>query len=172
MEKRENKLIGAFDIQAEVLSKITELKSQGYSADDIYVVAQNQDQVSMVERQTHVHIDTDSSSGNGDSKEEGFMAKFINLLAGEEASGDAFNNMNLDGRDAEQYRQYLEDGKLLVYVDSDFNDSYNAFHEKRGTTAARQDFTAENTHHAIANDEPNLGSREDQMMIDKDRDRF
>ncbi len=133
MEKRENKLIGAFDVQAEVLSKITELKSQGYSADDIYVIAQNLEQVSMVERQTHVHVDADSSSADDASKEEGFMAKFINLLAGEEASGDVFNNMNLDGRDAEQYRQYLEEGKLLVYVDSDFNNSYQAFHEKRGT---------------------------------------
>ena len=131
MDKKENKLIGAFDVQAEVLSKITELKSQGYSADDIYVVAQNQDQLSMVERQTHVHVDANSPSTNGDSKEEGFMTKFINLLAGEEASGDVFNSMNLDGRDAEQYRQHLEDGKLLVYVDGDFNDSYTAFHEKR-----------------------------------------
>lgn len=137
MEKRENKLIGAFDVQAEVLSKITELKSQGYSTDDIYVVAQNHDQVSMVERQTHVHVDADSSSADDASKEEGFMTKFINLLAGEEASGDVFNNMNLDGRDAEQYRQYLEEGKLLVYVDSDFNDTYHAFHEKRGTLPPR-----------------------------------
>lgn len=172
MENKENKLIGAFDVQAEVLNKITELKAQGYSEDDIYVVAQNHDQVSMVERQTHVHVDADATEANGTpQKEEGFMGKFINLLAGEEASGDVFNSMNLDDKDADQYRRHLEEGKLLVYVDSDYNESYNTFHEKRGTTSSREGFAAGGSTNGVssANEEEKLRLHEERLHVDKER---
>lgn len=171
MTNHENKLIGAFDVQAEVLNKITELKAQGYSEDDIYVVAQNHDQVAMVERQTHVHVDADSTEANGTpQQEEGFMGKFINLLAGEEASGDAFNSMNLNEKDAEQSRRQLEEGKLLVYVDSDFNDSYNSFQEKRGTSTSREGFAAGSTNTtASSTEEEKLRLHEERLHVDKER---
>ncbi|HSP22494.1 MAG TPA: DUF2382 domain-containing protein [Planococcus sp. (in: firmicutes)] len=168
----ENKLIGAFDVQAEVLNKITELKAQGYSEDDIYVVAQNHDQVSMVEQQTHVHVDADSTETNGTAqKEEGFMGKFINLLAGEEASGDAFNSMNLNEKDAEQSRRQLEEGKLLVYVDSDYNESYNSFNEKRETSSSREGFAAGSSTNGVSssNEEEKLRLHEERLHVDKAR---
>jgi uncharacterized protein (TIGR02271 family) len=170
MANHENKLIGAFDLQAEVLNKITELKSQGYSEDDIYVVAQNHDQVSMVERQTHVHVDTETTEANGKpQEEEGFMGKFINLLAGEEASGDAFNSMNLSDKDADQYRRHLKDGKLLVYVDSDYNESYNAFHEKRGTSSHKGFAAGSSSNGAASTDEEKLRLHEERLNVDKER---
>ncbi|MBB5180195.1 uncharacterized protein (TIGR02271 family) [Planomicrobium koreense] len=180
MTNHENKLIGAYDVQAEVLNKITELKSQGYSEDDIYVVAQNHDQVAMVERQTHVHVDADSTEANGTpQQEEGFMGKFINLLAGEEASGDAFNSLKLNEKDAEQSRRQLEEGKLLVYVDSDYNESYNSFHEKRGTSSSREGFAAGNTNDGLtagntngvssASEEEKLRLHEERLHVDKER---
>jgi uncharacterized protein (TIGR02271 family) len=180
MTNHENKLIGAYDVQAEVLNKITELKSQGYSEDDIYVVAQNHDQVAMVERQTHVHVDADSTEANGTpQQEEGFMGKFINLLAGEEASGDAFNSMKLNEKDAEQSRRQLEEGKLLVYVDSDYNESYNSFHEKRGTSSSREGFAAGTTNEGFtagstngassSTEEEKLRLHEERLNVDKER---
>ncbi|WP_394122048.1 DUF2382 domain-containing protein [Planococcus donghaensis] len=171
MTNYENKLIGAFDVQAEVLNKITELKSQGYSEEDIYVVAQNHDQVSMIERQTDVHVDTESTEANGTpQEEEGFMGKFMNLLAGEEASGDAFNSMKLNEKDAEQSRRQLEEGKLLVYVDSEYNESYDSFHQKRGTSSSREGFAAGSTNGvSSSSEEEKLRLHEERLHVDKER---
>lgn len=163
----ENKLIGAFDTQSEVLHKIQELKEQGYDENDIYVLAQNRDQVARVERQTQVQVDTDSVEANGYSQqEEGFMGKFMNLLAGEEASGSAFNNLKLSEKDAEQSRRHLEAGKLLVYVDSDYKDSYRAFQE---TSASRKDLNSDNWKNSTSSAEERLRLHEERLHVDKER---
>lgn len=167
----ENKLIGAFNTQAEVLHKILELKEQGYDENDIYVLAQNRDQVARVERQTQVQVDTDSVEANGYSQqEEGFMGKFMNLLAGEEASGNAFNNLKLSEKDAEQSRRHLEAGKLLVYVDSDYNESYGMFQEKRGTSASQEGFTTSGSTNSVSSaEEEKLRLHEERLHVDKER---
>lgn len=168
MKKHGDKLIGAFDVQAEVLNKITELKQQGYSEDHIYVVAQDHDQLSMVERQTDVHVDTDSTGSTGSTgssqKEEGFMGKFMNLLAGEEASNEAYNRMGLD----DEYRQHLESGKLLVYVDSDYDSSYREYNERRGTTGANF-ASGTTTGTTSTNEEEHLRLHEERLNVGKER---
>jgi uncharacterized protein (TIGR02271 family) len=168
MKKHGDKLIGAFDVQAEVLNKITELKQQGYSENDIYVVAQNHDQLSMVERQTDVHVDTEAAGSTrttGTSqKEEGFMGKFMNLLAGEEASNEAYNRMGLD----DEYRQHLEAGKLLVYVDSDYDSSYREYNDRRSTTDT--DFASGSTFGSTStNEEERLRLHEERLNVGKER---
>lgn len=168
MKQHGDKLIGAFDVQAEVLNKITELKQQGYSEDHIYVIAQDHDQLSMVERQTDVHVDTDTTGTTGTSdnpqKEEGFMGKFMNLLAGEEASNEAYNRTGLD----DEYRQHLESGKLLVYVDSDYDATYQEYNERRGTTDSgfASGSTAGN---ASTNEEEHLRLHEERLNVGKER---
>lgn len=170
MKQHGDKLIGAFDVQAEVLNKITELKQQGYSEDHIYVIAQDHDQLSMVERQTDVHVDTDNSGTAGTAgtagtseKEEGFMGKFMNLLAGEEASNEAYNRTGLD----DEYRRHLESGKLLVYVDSDYDSTYQEYNDRRGTTGAN--FASGRTDTTSTNDEEHLRLHEERLNVGKER---
>lgn len=167
MKQHGDKLIGAFDVQAEVLNKITELKQQGYSEDHIYVIAQDHDQLSMVERQTDVHVDTDNTGTAGTTgtseKEEGFMGKFMNLLSGEEASNEAYNRTGLD----DEYRRHLESGKLLVYVDSDYDSTYREYNERRGTTGTG--FSSGRTDTASTNDEEHLRLHEERLNVGKER---
>lgn len=168
MKKHGDKLIGAFDVQAEVLNKITELKQQGYSEDHIYVIAQDYDQLSMVEHQTDVHVDTETTGTTDSSgtspKEEGFMGKFMNFLAGEEASNDAYNRTGLD----DEYRQHLESGKLLVYVDSDYDTTYQEYNKRRGTTG--NGFASGNTTSAAStSEEERLRLHEERLNVDKKR---
>nr|WP_256204122.1 general stress protein [Planococcus faecalis] len=64
-----NKFMGTFDNETEVLSKIEELKAQGSKEDDMYVMARDEGQISMVRGRTDV--DYKSSEGNWMDK---FMA--------------------------------------------------------------------------------------------------
>lgn len=160
MAKRENTFIGTFDVQAEVLSKITELKTQGYREEDMYVIAQDEDQLSMIKGQTDVKLDT--------QEEQGFMGRFISTLAGESSSYEAFDNMGLDSDESDVYKREVENGKILLYVDSDYGPSYDRYSESRGNTVGTgAAFT--NRTDTSATDEERLRLHEERLNVDKER---
>lgn len=122
MARKDNTFIGVFNTQAEVLSKVTELKAQGYNESDMYVVGQDNDSFSMVQNQTDVHVDA-----AGEQENQGFMGKFMSALSGESSSMEAFNGMGLDRDESEEYYRQVQNGKLVLYVDSDYGDSYDKY---------------------------------------------
>ncbi|KOF11968.1 hypothetical protein AC739_00160 [Planococcus glaciei] len=134
MEKRGNKLIGVYDVQAEVLSQVNELKAQGYSEDDIYVIARDNDQLNMIRRQTDVNLDTQGSTDH--QQDEGFMGKFVNFLSGDDNTRSAFDNMGLDPADRDAYYHQVENGKILLYVDKEYSDSYNSYSDRARSDSA------------------------------------
>ncbi|MFC4713402.1 DUF2382 domain-containing protein [Planococcus dechangensis] len=118
MQKHGHKLIGTFDVQAEVLHEIGELKAQGYKEEDMYVVALNGEKLQMVQGQTDVHLNTDT----GD-----FMDKFKSFIAGEDPTKDALLQMGLSESEADEYYQHVQNGKLVLYVDSEYGMNYQNF---------------------------------------------
>ncbi|ANU18325.1 hypothetical protein BBI11_15340 [Planococcus maritimus] len=118
MQKHGHKMIGTFDVQAEVIHEIGELKAQGYREQDMYVVALNGQQLQMVQGQTDVQLNTDE----GD-----FMDKFKSFISGEDPTKDALIQMGLSDAEAEQYYQQIQNGKLVLYVDSEYGMNYRNF---------------------------------------------
>lgn len=118
MQKHGHKMIGTFDVQAEVIHEIGELKAQGYREQDMYVVALNGQQLQMVQGQTDVHLNTDE----GD-----FLDKFKSFISGEDPTKDALIQMGLSDAEAEQYYQQIQNGKLVLYVDSEYGMNYRNF---------------------------------------------
>lgn len=160
MAKRENTFMGTFDVQAEVLSKITELKSQGYREEDMYVIAQDEDQLTMIKGQTDVKLDT--------QEDQGFMGRFISTLAGETSSFEAFNSMGLDSDESDTYKREVENGKILLYVDSEYGPSYDRYAETRANTAGTGSAFTNETNASIT-DEERLRLHEEQLRVDKER---
>ncbi|TWT01929.1 DUF2382 domain-containing protein [Planomicrobium sp. CPCC 101079] len=164
MARKDNTFIGVFDTQAEVLSKVTELKAQGYNESDMYVVGQDDNSFSMVQNQTDVHVDA-----AGEKEDQGFMGKFMSALSGESSSMEAFNGMGLDQHEQEDYYRQVQNGKLVLYVDSDYGDSYDrysqSYNSSSGTghtsseTAAG--FGSSTTSGLTSNDRDTLGSSSD-----------
>ncbi|WP_100330337.1 YsnF/AvaK domain-containing protein [Bacillus xiapuensis] len=113
---KNKKLIGLFNNQSEVIPKIEDLKNKGYAEDDIYVVAKNEDQVSMVRGRTG--IETESAAGAS------WWDRFIAFLSGEDEVRGGLKNMGLNDKEAERYYQDIEAGKLLLYVDKDYEQHY------------------------------------------------
>ncbi|SDG64949.1 conserved domain-containing protein [Planococcus glaciei] len=112
-----NNFMGTFDNETEVLRKIEELKSQGISEDHMYVMAHDKDQISMVRGRTDV--DYKATEGGG------WMDKFMGFMSGNEPVRQAFNDMGVDGNEADRYYQEVQNGKILLFVDKEIGDSYN-----------------------------------------------
>lgn len=129
MSRKENTFIDVFNTQAEVLSKVNELKAQGYNESDMYVVAQDKDSFSMLKDQTDVHVDT-----TGEEQHQGFMGKFMAAFS-EDSSAGAFSGMGLDRTESEEYRRQVQNGKLVLYVDSEYGDSYEKHNQSYGVAS-------------------------------------
>ncbi len=133
MTRKEDTFIQVFNTQAEVLSKVNELKAQGYDERDMYVVAQDKHSFSMVENQTNVNVDT-----AGEQEHQGFMGKFMAAFS-DDSSTEAFRGMGLSHDESEEYRRQVESGKLVLYVDSDYGDSYEKHNQSYNQTSGVND---------------------------------
>lgn len=149
MTNKETNLIQSYDVQAEVLHKISELKAQGYKEEDMYVIAKHNDQLSMVQGQTDVHLNV--------QEDDDMMGKFKSFISGEDSTRDAFKQMGLGNGEADDYYRQVEDGKLVLYVNSDYGTSYKP-HASTQTSARAT--TAEEEH---------LRLHEERLSVDKER---
>ena len=111
-----NKFMGTFDSETEVLKKIEEMKAQGSSEEDMYVMARDKDQISMVRGRTDV--DYKSSEGN-------WMDKFMGFLSGNESTRQAFSGMGVDDAEADRYYNEVQNGKILLFVDREYGANYD-----------------------------------------------
>ncbi|HSJ37659.1 MAG TPA: YsnF/AvaK domain-containing protein [Planococcus sp. (in: firmicutes)] len=129
-----NKFMGTFNSESEVLEKIEELKTTGSREEDMYVMARDKDQISMVRGRTDV--DYKSSEGN-------WMDKFMGFLSGDDSTREAFSGMGLDKDESDRYYNEVQNGKILLFVDQELGASYEgkASHDSHayGTTGTESD---------------------------------
>lgn len=127
----DNKFMGTFDNEQEVLRKIEEMKAQGATEDHMYVMARDEDQISMVRGRT----DVDYKSAEGSWKD-----KFMGFLSGNEPVRQAFAGMGVDEQEADRYYQEVQNGKILLFVDRDYignaENTGTSTGTSTGTTAA------------------------------------
>ncbi|PSL34304.1 uncharacterized protein (TIGR02271 family) [Planomicrobium soli] len=108
----DNKFMGTFDTEQEVLRKIEELKAQGATEDHMYVMARDEDQLSMVRGRTDVDYK---------AAEVGWKDKFMGFLSGNEPVRQAFAGMGVDEHEADRYYHEVQNGKILLFVDRDYD---------------------------------------------------
>lgn len=160
MQKHGHKLIGTFDVQAEVIHEIGELKAQGYKEQDMYVVALNGQQLQMVQGQTDVHLNTDE----GD-----FMDKFKSFISGEDPTKDALIQMGLSESEANDYYKEIQSGKIVLYVDSEYGMNYQNF----DAAAANLSGNSQRQEDHLKTETPDLGDEqrmelhEERLAVDK-----
>lgn len=160
MQKHGHKLIGTFDVQAEVIHEIGELKAQGYKEEDIYVVALNGQQLQMVQGQTDVHLNTDE----GD-----FMDKFKSFISGEDPTKDALKQMGLSDSEADEYYNQIQSGKIILYVDSEYGMNYQNF-DAAAASLSGDGYGEENhqkTETPDLSDEQQMKLHEERLAVDK-----
>ena len=112
----DKKFVGSFLTEQEVLDKINELRLEGYIDDDIYVVTDDKESLSIVRGQTAVELD---------SVEGSWLDKFKAFLMGDEPVRAAFSQMGFSDEESERYYSELKSGGILLYVDKNYSTVYD-----------------------------------------------
>lgn len=113
----EKRFISMYDTQDSALGKIEELRAKGYKDSDIYVVAKHEDNVSILRRQTDVHTEA--------SHDPSWFDKVRSFLSGHEDVHAGLRNMGLSEEEVNRHYSDVEAGKILIYVDEDFERRHN-----------------------------------------------
>lgn len=121
MKFMDNKtFIGIFHSEETAIRKIQALKAQGYAVNDIYVVAKDEDNISMVRGRTDVDVQAVSDA------EPSWLDRFMAFLSGEEPVRAALAKIGLTDEEIMSYYQDIENGSILLYVDKEYGTLHDA----------------------------------------------
>ncbi|RNF40156.1 general stress protein [Planococcus salinus] len=139
-----NQFVQTYPTGEEVLRKIEELKREGYSENDMYVMSRKNDELSLVRGQTNVdyHVPEDK-----------WIDRFASFLTGNEEVHQAFMSMGINEHESEELYQNVQDGQLLLYVDRRYAERFEhdkdeesfELGEKEKTTVQNKKLNTEDT---------------------------
>lgn len=116
---KNKKFIGTFQNENQVLNKIEELKVHGWSEYDIYIVANNTDQLSIIRGQTNVELQSTAVN---------WLDRFMTFLSGDEPVKTAFYQMGFNEEESSYFYDELKRGGILLYVDKDYGSVFDDQH--------------------------------------------
>lgn len=97
--------IEAFDNEKAVVSKITELKGQGITEENLYIAVQDKERLSLIHGQT----DSDAS--------EEIEDKLTDLLSGNDTLKKSLQSRGIEEEEIERYTEEVRNGKILLFSD-------------------------------------------------------
>ncbi len=110
-----DKKIEIFDDEINLLKRITELELLGYEEQDMYVIANKDEDISMIKGSTDVLIKED---------DESIWDRFKSFLSGEDSVIDALNRLEFSEEEKEKYYDEVRNGKLVLLVDPNYKSKY------------------------------------------------
>ncbi|WP_422123282.1 YsnF/AvaK domain-containing protein [Planococcus sp. X10-3] len=161
MKNNNDKLVGTFELQAQVFKKIEELKEQGYREEDMYVVAKDGANIDTLQDKTRTNI----TSGD---KDTGWKDKFTNLFSGDDTERNSYRNVSDDSNQGSDYSSHVENGRILLYVDQDFAGTSGTF-ASGSTTGAGGDLSRGNRESSGTGNEESMKLHEERLNVDKER---
>ena len=118
------RFIETYDNEENILQKIEELKKDGYLEKDMYIMAKSDNQLSLVKGKSDVEAH---------ASEGGWADRFATFLTGDQKVQQAFLDMGIDENESEHYYHDVQEGKLLLYVDTDAHDAFELPEDKKTT---------------------------------------
>lgn len=161
-----DKLVGTFELQAQVFKKIEELKEQGYREEDMYVVAKDGANIDTLQDKTRTNI----TSGDKDSN---WKDKFTNLFSSDDTERSSYRNVSDDNTRDTDYGSHVENGRILLYVDRDYAGTSGTFASGSRTGAdsdmSRSNYSGTGTGTGRGTEEESLKLHEERLNVDKER---
>lgn len=108
--------IELFDRETEVVNRVNVLNQQGYREEDMYIITDDDNEVSVLMGLTDIVIKEEDAS---------IWDRFRSFLKGEDTITDAFNRLELDEEQKEYYRKKISEGKYLLFVDKEYGSFKN-----------------------------------------------
>ena len=100
--------IGVYYNDADLLSKIEELKETGYLDDNIYVIAKNENDVAMLRSRTGADVY---------SAYDTWTVRFMDFLTGENHIKQMMYGIGMDTIQVDRYYEEVQHGGMMLYVD-------------------------------------------------------
>lgn len=128
MSKR--RFVDTYQEEAALVAKMEQLTGEGYDESDLYVVARDKDEVSLVKRDTDAKVEEAKAN---------WMQKFAGVAEGEQEVKRALLDLGLADDDVNRaYRDILNGGYALILDEPDtgFNDGNNPAFEGHEANAA------------------------------------
>ena len=153
----EKHFIKTYRTEEEVLQQVEKLKGEGYSESDMYIMTQEDDHISMIQGKTN--IDTYAEQGN-------WMDRFTSFLTGNKQMDIAFRNMELTQQEIQKYYKDLEDGRLLLYVNKDYEARFDEVGVDSFKLGEKEKTEWQNRKKQSENPRPDLAEQEDRIELD------
>ncbi|WP_010289045.1 DUF2382 domain-containing protein [Kurthia massiliensis] len=133
METSNNKLHGIYDTEETLQAEMDRLRDQGYNDEDMYIVSNENDKLSMYRG---------SAEYKNDNNEGSWWEKFKSFMSGDDQRRDPeFDQMGISHEDRDRYYEELRTGKYLLYVDKDYGRYYEGDGHAYDTTSGAADET-------------------------------
>lgn len=150
-----NQFVQTYRTEEEVLRKIEELKKEGYSENDMYVMARRDNQLSLVRGQTDVDYHT--SEGK-------WQDRFASFLTGNEEVHQAFMNMGISEHESEELYQNVQNGQLLLYVDRRYAERFEPDKDDEAFKLGEQEKTSVQNQKLTLEESRRLEKEEEQKV--------
>lgn len=149
--------IETYETEDQALQQIKKLKQEGYSESDMYIMAKKDGQLSMIKGKTN--IDHYAERGN-------WMDSFTSFLTDNNQMELAFESMQLSEHEAEKYQKELEDGKLLLYVNKDYESRFKEVGGDSFKLGEKEKTELQNRQKQSENETPAATEREEKVELD------
>lgn len=104
----DKKFIGMYHNDSELMTKIDDLKNQGIDGENIYVIAQDESDVTMFQGMKYGDVQTTPES---------WFDRFMNFLTGENHVRSMLHEAGVADGDMDNYYTEIQNGGKLLYVD-------------------------------------------------------
>lgn len=101
--------IGMYFNEKELTERISELKREGWPEENIFVIAKNEDRLTMLQNRSDAEVQSAGSS---------WSDRFIGFLTGENPVRRMIEKLQLGVQETETYYRQIEEGGMLLYVDT------------------------------------------------------
>ncbi|WP_421383793.1 YsnF/AvaK domain-containing protein [Bacillus salacetis] len=158
----EKHIIGAYDSTNEAAAVVEQLSRKGYSPEEITVVS-NRDRLGSLESKTGLQVERDRTEQHDPSMWDKIKDAFT--LDEETHSNNRLSTYGLSDEEASRYESKLDDGKILIAVESDSTAELEEFttgYDRRETEV--NDYTTTGGR----NEEQSMELREERLNVDKE----
>ncbi|AUS10962.1 YsnF/AvaK domain-containing protein [Bacillus stercoris] len=157
-------IVGVYETPQETIAAIEGLLTKGYDSDDISVVTSRRD-TDYLESRTGTEVNQAIDAHQGES--ESFFDKLKDYFTMDDTAthSKALSDLDIKTDEIDKYQEDLDDGKLLVAVDTDADvnapiDNGNALSGGFSSTNEMADYTTK--------EEKTMPLREEQLKVDKE----
>lgn len=113
----DKKYLGTFYSESQLFDEINRQKRKGYQESDLYIVANNKDDIRMIRGRTDAEVKM--------ANDENWLEKVKHFVMGEEPVLGTFEKMGYSKEQAHRFYTDAKKGGLLLFVDRDLGKTHD-----------------------------------------------